>query len=459
MKQPPRSIVGWFAALVAAVVLAAPVQALDARRVDPAAVHAIPNPAPSIREIRPGGVAENRDAIAVIVGNRRYAHGLPEVRYAENDAQAARRLAVGVLGYRPGNVIDLRNASQAEMLSVFGSGTDHKGKLWAWVKPGVSDVFVYYSGHGVPGLRDKRGYLLPVDADPATPEINGYSLDLLLANLSRLEIRSTLVMLDACFSGNSAAGWLLRSASPVYIRTEAPAEPMGMAVISAAQGDQVASWDEERRLGLFTRHMMDALAGGAADTGPGGNGDGAVTLGELEAYLDDALTYAARRLYRRVQKASVQGDPRTVIVPDLRRPPSPAPSVWAPAPLPAPPMPAPPLPAPLPGMQDGKYPPPGLSVAEAQAFVLAHWEDVRQTIQEFYARQGSVWDQRGNPPQVEFAEHMKEISERRVVQVAGDTFDLAIRYRWQGGGVSDTAEAMMRIAVAPQGLSVEKMWR
>ena len=38
-----------------------------------------------------------------------------------------------------------------------------------------------------------------------------------------------------------------------------------------------------------------------------GNGDGKVTLGELRTYLDDEMTYQARRLYNRDQKASVQG--------------------------------------------------------------------------------------------------------------------------------------------------------
>ena len=35
--------------------------------------------------------SSNRDAIAVIIGNQRYANGIPEVRYAANDAAARRR--------------------------------------------------------------------------------------------------------------------------------------------------------------------------------------------------------------------------------------------------------------------------------------------------------------------------------------------------------------------------------
>ena len=138
----------------------------------------------------------------MIIGNQRYANGIPEVRYAANDAAAIKRFVVDVLGYRDGNVIELIDASQAEMYAVFGNAQDHRGKLWSWVRSGRSDILVFYSGHGVPGLRDKRGYLLPVDADPATPEINGYPLDLLVKNLSAIEAVSTTVFLDACFSGN-----------------------------------------------------------------------------------------------------------------------------------------------------------------------------------------------------------------------------------------------------------------
>jgi len=38
-----------------------------------------------------------------------------------------------------------------------------------------------------------------------------------------------------------------------------------------------------------------------------GNGDGKVTLGEFQTYLDDKMAYQARRRYNRGQKASVQG--------------------------------------------------------------------------------------------------------------------------------------------------------
>ena len=91
-----------------------------------------------------------------------------------------------------------------------------------------------------------------------------------------------------------------------------PATSSGMTVITAATGDQVASWDKKAKHGLFTKHLLDALTG-AADKGDYGNGDGKVTVGEVKRYLDDAMTYAAQRNYGRVQTATIKGDADTVL--------------------------------------------------------------------------------------------------------------------------------------------------
>ena len=85
-----------------------------------------------------------------------------------------------------------------------------------------------------------------------------------------------------------------------------PTKKARLTVLTAAQADQFASWDEDAKLGLFTHHLLEALRG-AADGEDFGNGDGKVTLSELQTYLDDEMTYQARRRYNRDQKASVQG--------------------------------------------------------------------------------------------------------------------------------------------------------
>ena len=255
----------------------------------------------------------NPDGVAVIIGNRTYAGDIPDVDYAHRDAEAFKRYVVDVLGFDPENIIDLRDATQAEMWSTFGNrATADRSELWSYLDPdGRSDVVVFYSGHGAPGLEDKRGYLLPVNADPNTAELNGYPIDVLYDNLSSLEeARSVAVYLDACFSGGSGGGgMLIQSASPVYVGAALP-EQAGerLSVLTAATGEQLASWDHEAGHGLFTHHLLDALYGKSdADT------DGRVTAREAKAYLDRHMTRAARRSYKRRQRVSFTGNADTVL--------------------------------------------------------------------------------------------------------------------------------------------------
>ncbi len=252
------------------------------------------------------GSQDHRYSVAVIIGNKAYQGRIPEVAYAHRDADAMKAYLTQVLGYREGNIIDLRDATQAQMTSAFGNQVSHEGELWGYIRPGRSHVTVFYSGHGVPGLKDRRGYLLPVDANPDTPEINGYSVDLLYKNLAQLEAASVTVYLDACFSGESGGGMLIRAASPVFVQASLPETATGLTVLTAASADQVASWDEENEHGLFTWHLLQALQG-EADKEPFGNGDGNVTVAETKAYLDEEMTYTARRRFRRKQTATVRG--------------------------------------------------------------------------------------------------------------------------------------------------------
>ena len=264
--------------------------------------------------VAPGTIAaEARDpnGVAVIIGNRNYEKDrVPEVAFAHRDADAFKHYVLEVLGYDPANVIDLRDASQAEIMATFGNRETHKGKIWRYLDPEEgSDVVVFYSGHGVPGQKDRRGYLLPADADPDAVEINGYPIDLLYQNLGKLEeAREVRVFLDACFSGDSHQGMLIRAASPVAMSVAPPVGAEGLTILTAASDTQLASWDEEAGHGLFTHHLLDALYG-KGDT----DDDGKVTAREVKRYLDRHLTRAARRTYGREQQASLVGEGGAVL--------------------------------------------------------------------------------------------------------------------------------------------------
>ncbi len=251
-------------------------------------------------EVRP-------DDVAVIIGNADYekqGKDIPNVMPAYADAEGMKRYFTQALGVREGNVIDLRDATSAQMVRVFGSERDHRGQLYDWVRPGRSRVYVYYSGHGAPGGKEGSAYLVPADADVARIHLNGYPLATLYRNLGKIPARSIMVVLEACFSGVSQGGSVISRASPVYLKLKSPPVPPNVTVIAAGAANQMASWEKDTSHSLFTKYFLKGMSG-EADKNPYGNGDGKVAWAELKAYLKGTLTYFARRYYGRDQVAQI----------------------------------------------------------------------------------------------------------------------------------------------------------
>lgn len=389
------------------------------------------------------------DAIGVVIANGKYRNGIPAVDYARNDGLVARAIMHDIFGVRPGNVIYLEDAGQADLFSVFGNANTHEGKLWSWARPGRSKVYVYYSGHGVPGIRDGRSYLLPVDADPGTAEINGYPLELLYKNLAKLSAQSVTVMLESCFSGLTERGPLIQSASPVFVKSKQPTAAVGLTILTASQGDQIASWDHAAGLGMFTHYLSRALYG-EADNGRWGNGDGSISLGEVEAFLDDEMTYAARREYKRVQQSSLVGDRQTILASSIiaglsgvgavprgdagRRPPRPSGGASM-------------------MFRDG--------ISDARAFLADHRAEVARAIRTYYRKGGKVWDVSGDDSQgSEYsADSIDEITGMNVIAVSAGTLDLFVSYVWRSNVDGRAATAKMRLKVESDGVRVTRMWR
>ncbi len=257
----------------------------------------------------PKATEELPDAVAVVIGNRSYQAGVPQVAFALNDAVLMRRYLEEALGYRPGNILHIEDATLTNMRVLFGDANNPRGRLRDLVKPGLSDVFVYYSGHGAPDPNAAQAYLMPIDADPMRLALTGYSLEVLYENLSKLEARSITVVLDACFSGATGGGdMLIAAASPIGIRVNDPSALLGeqAVVIAAANNQQVASWYPEMRHGLFTYFFLKGLQG-AADL----SGNGHITAAEMAEYLrndTEGVPYMARRLYSREQQPQVWGN-------------------------------------------------------------------------------------------------------------------------------------------------------
>jgi len=244
------------------------------------------------------------DDIAVVIGNKTYKNtDIPDVDYAVRDAETIKKYLIRTLGFHEDNVIYVENASGSAMERIFGTSGDPQGQLHDWIKPNQSSVFVYYSGHGAPNPETGSAYLLPSNANPSYLSQNGYPLNQLYENLSKLPAQSVTVVTEACFSGTSEGGAVVQNASPAVLSVENPMLGMknGLA-FTAGAADQVASWYNEKKHGLFTYYFLNGLRG-EADA----NSDKAVTAKEMKSYLMDKVPYRAQRLHSRKQTPQVVG--------------------------------------------------------------------------------------------------------------------------------------------------------
>lgn len=248
--------------------------------------------------------APKPNAIAVVIGNRSYEGDTPDVTYATRDASTMKDYLIKTFGYSPGNILYAEDASKAKMEVLLGD-ENNPGKLFNYVKPGKSEVFIYYSGHGAPNPNTNKAYLMPVDSDPSSLSITGYPLELLYQKLSDLQAKSVQVVIDACFSGaTGGGGMLVDKASPIGINVKNPVAKLADGVVlTASSGSQIASWYPEKKHGLFTYFYLKGLQG-AADA----DGNRNITVQEMNQYLTDTtdgVPYWARRLYNREQVPSI----------------------------------------------------------------------------------------------------------------------------------------------------------
>ncbi len=256
----------------------------------------------------PQGALENPYSVAVVIGNQRYARqnrGIGDVQYAERDAAVMKKYLTKVLGYDEKNIIHKNNLTSGDFRNIFGSAETRRGELHNYIHPKkTKEVFIYYSGHGIPAPDGTTAYLVPVDAQADLIANNGYNLELFYEVVENLKAAKVTVVLDACFSGDSMAGPLLKNISPAMVKTSDPAkEVANAAVFCGADKDQVCTWYPEKRHSTFTYFFLKGL-GGAADI----NKDNTITVGEMKSYLAGEVPYWARRNSNRAQTPRITGD-------------------------------------------------------------------------------------------------------------------------------------------------------
>jgi caspase domain-containing protein len=245
--------------------------------------------------------AESPGDIAVIIGNSAY-ENLPTAETARNDAGAMYFFLTEHLGYRQDNIIDVRNAKRADLERLFGPVPGSDGELARLVRaqPG-GRVIVYYSGLGATNSSHSDNYLLPVDAEPYREERGGYPLSTLYDNLAKLNAKSVLLLLESEY-GRDHGSYVLPPNLPETTSSVLPPAPLStVTVLAAADRGQRTLIDTSYDIGLFTRYLIEGLAG-SADLYPVGNGDGMVDSAEIYAYTAAMVRLSARKTFGLLQE-------------------------------------------------------------------------------------------------------------------------------------------------------------
>jgi peptidoglycan hydrolase-like protein with peptidoglycan-binding domain len=244
---------------------------------------------------------DNESDIAIVIGNEKYQGDLPVHVYGHADADAVDQLLTEQLGYRKENIIDLRDATLADLERVFGT-EENPGELGSRVsKDEPGDVFIYISSHGMAKEDGGIGYILPVDGRADDLDASAYPLQRLYKNIGKAGARTTMLMLEATFA-KTISDLVDPPNIPELEVAAMPETPVpGLAVFTAADRDQHSLDDPEYGIGLFTRYMISGLAG-EADVAPLGNGDSRIDSVELYVYTADMVRTAARKSFGLEQK-------------------------------------------------------------------------------------------------------------------------------------------------------------
>jgi len=260
----------------------------------------------------PVGSSVREDAVAIVIGVENYQNIAP-APYAARDAELMARYFQNTLGIK--NVITHINedASGFFFINIFDAQT---GRLQRMINRGKTEVFIYYSGHGMPEKDGKDVFLFPHDGRLEMLEVMGYSLNKLYDNLNELGAKSVTVFLDACFSGTSRASqnFIAENISqtrgivlqPLTVQPWQTNE--NFRVFSSSQGQQTSLAFDASQTGLYTYFLALGLQG-AADA----DGDNKITSRELHEYLKTNVSDQSRRI-RGEQTPQFFGDGDYVIV-------------------------------------------------------------------------------------------------------------------------------------------------
>lgn len=270
--------------------------------------------------IAPSGEPIYKDAVAIVIGAEKNSYGVAPAPYAARDAKVMANYFKNALGISDEN-IKLRTDNEVTKNELSDLLDSRYGYLSRVVEPGKTDVFVYYSGHGIPDVASDGSqdiYLFPYDARKELVKDRGYSLNKLYADLNSLNARSVTVILDACFSGSSRQTVTYESeniSNEKGIRISMPqmtnrpwdTNP-NFRVFTSSTEDQTSLGYDQSQSGLFTYFLATGLQGDADK-----DGDGTIRFNELVDFVTTNVSNESQKIRGGAQSPQFYGDGNFII--------------------------------------------------------------------------------------------------------------------------------------------------
>jgi hypothetical protein len=257
-------------------------------------------------ELNPAKItqAKYRDAVAIIIGVEKYKR-LPKANYADVDAQTFYDYAKRALGVSPDKIRLLVNENAER--------TEIRRTLDAWlpsvVKQNSTEVFIFYSGHGLPSKSGDSLFLLPWDADKDYLEDTAILQSKFYDALIATKPKSVTVFLDSCYSGiNKNGEAIIANARPLSLKAKAEAVPPNFSVFSASAADEISQSSSELKHGLFSYYLMLGLEG-EADS----NRDGELSVTEMFDYLKQSVEINSQLIGRK-QSPTLAGESSRMLI-------------------------------------------------------------------------------------------------------------------------------------------------
>ncbi|MDP8237586.1 MAG: caspase family protein [Candidatus Hatepunaea meridiana] len=250
------------------------------------------------------------NSTAVVIGVENYKKLAP-APFAARDADLMEKYFRELLGVD--NVVLYKDNDVSGMVFDDIFNPDN-GELQTSIIQGETELFVYYSGHGIPNKTGSEVYLVPSDVKIHRLEEQGYSLNKFYKNLSELGAKNTMVILDACFSGGSRSTGSIKEENlvahkAVGLKIKEPWRTYkNFTVINSSTGSETSLGFDQSETGLFTYYLALGLKGKADD-----NNDQKVTVGELKRYVIANVKETSKKMLG-LQTPQFYGDESRVLV-------------------------------------------------------------------------------------------------------------------------------------------------